>query len=111
MSSILIPAAYYEGYYPAPDFGSFFGVTVFRMHYSRGGVTYSYLVSDLPDAADAVISKYTHLIEQNLFEWTSNVIQGENSFKSYYNSRYNVSIIIGPETVNGRDCFSVTLSW
>ena len=111
VSSILIPAAYYEGYYPAPDFGAFFGVAVHSMQYSRGGATYSYLVSNLPDAVDIIMDEYTHLVEQNLFDWTSYVIHDGNSFKSYYNALHGVSMIIGLETLNGRDCFSVTLSW
>jgi len=110
VSSVLIPTAYYEGYYPAPDFGAFFNVRVYNTGYSRGGYSYSYRISDLPGDADDIIDEYTHLIEQNLFDRTSLLTNDENRFYVYYNAQYRVMITIGREIIRGNPCFTVTVS-
>jgi len=110
LKSVLIQTAYYDDYYPAPDFGAFFGVRVFHSERSRGGVSFSYLMSALPGDPDDVIDEYEHLIEQNLFERTGFIIGEGARSKMYYHARYGVMLTIGIDDVNGRECFTVTVS-
>ena len=110
LSSILIPTAYYDGFFPAPDFGAYFHVNVFNTETSRGGISYSYRVSNLPGDIDDIIDEYTHLIEQNLFDRTSYLTQNGNRFRMYYNAQYDVMLTIGLEEVRGSECFTVTVS-
>ena len=108
--SVLIPTAYYDGYFPAPDFGVFFNVKVFDTQTSYSGLSYSYRVSDLPGDIDDVIDEYAHLIEQNLFDRTSSLVQSGNNFRMYYNTYHDVMLSIGLEAVNGIECLTVNVS-
>ena len=111
LPSILIETAYYERYYPAPDFGAYFGVSVFEKEVSRGVATYSYLLSALRGNANEIIDEYIHLIEQNLFTLNSYVTNSAGvEYKIYYNSRYNIILTIGKDIVNNRECFTVIVS-
>jgi len=109
LASILIETAYYQGYYPAPDFGEFFGVMLFNTGTSRGGTTYSYRLADIPDEVDDVIDDYRHLLEQNMFIHTSYLTSNGIEFLVYYNSANFVTVIIGKETIRRTECFSVTV--
>ena len=110
LTSILIKTDYYADHYPAPDFGAFFGVKVFFSERSRGGMTYSYLLSDLRGDADEVIDEYIHLVEQNLFVHTGYYTSNGIEYKMYYNSYHDVMITCGTDVVNNRDCYSITIS-
>jgi hypothetical protein len=110
LSSIIISAQHYERFYPAPDFGAFFDVSVFRSEPSRGGTSFSYRLSDLPGDPDEIIDEYMHLIEQRFFVHTSNLTSGDNVFRIYFNSQHGVMLTIGKETVRGQECFTVTVS-
>jgi len=108
--SSLIVAEYYEAFFPAPDFGAFFGMSVFHTDRSRGGVYFSYLLSDFPDEPDDIIDEYTHLIEQNLFERTGYLTSEGNRARMFYNPHHDVMLTIGLQEVNGRECFTVYVS-
>ena len=110
LKSILIETPYYEGYFPAPDFGAYFNVKVFNKESSRGGTAYSYRLSEFPlDNVDIIIDEYTHLIEQNLFIHTNDLTSGGVEYKLYYNSVHDVTITIGKDIVKNLDCFTITV--
>ena len=110
LTSILIKTAYYKDFFPAPDFGEFFGVSVFDSSSSRGGTSYSYRLRDIRGDVDAIIDEYAHLVEQNLFVHTSNLTSEGVDYKLYYNSQYNVMLTLGIDTVRNQDCFTITVS-
>ena len=110
LDSILIPAEYYKDYFPAPDFGAFFGVRVFSSDTSRGSLSYSYLLSDLTVDIDEAIDEYTHLVEQNLFDLSGYITKDDNTFTMYYHPVYGIMLTMGFEKVKGRECFTVTVS-
>ena len=110
LASILIKTEYYAGYYPAPDFGSYFGISAYVSERERGGMTYSYLLSDLKGNAEDVIDEYTHLIEQNLFTHTGYHTIDDVEYKVYYNPYDDVMITCGTDVVNGKDCFTIMVS-
>jgi len=109
LKSILISATYYHNYYPAPDFGAYFGVQIFNMDASRGSVSYSYRVSDLPGGAEDALDKYTYLVLQNLFDYVGSSEQDGNKLDTYYNSRGSVVLSFGLATVKGQNCITVTV--
>ena len=109
LKSILTETAYYDGYYPAPDFGAFFKVKVFSTGTNIGGKSYSYRLSDLPGDPDEIIDIYTHLIEQNLFIHTSYQTREGVEYKAYYNSQHDTLMTIGKDVVEDHDCFTITV--
>ena len=109
-ASILIPTSYYAGHYPAPDFGAFFNIRTYNTSSSRGSVTYSYLVSDLPGGADDIIDEYSHLVEQNLFTRAGYISQDGGDFRMFYNSRHDIILSIGVEQIRNHECVTVKLS-
>jgi S1-C subfamily serine protease len=110
LKSILIETAYYANYFPAPDFGAFFGVKAFNTETRAASVTYSYLLSELKGNADGIIGEYTHLVEQNLFVHTSYLTRDGVEYKVYYNAYHDVMLTLGKDKVKGRDCFTVMVS-
>ena len=110
LSSILFKTDYYDDYYPAPDFGAYFGIKTFVSEKSRGGTTYSYLLSDIEGDVDETIDEYTHLVEQNLFVHTSYQTINDVEYKVYYNSYHDVILTCGIDAVKGSDCFTITVS-
>jgi len=109
LKSILISVGYYEGFHPAPDFGDFYGVQPFNTDTSRNRTTYAYLTSALTGSADDTLDEYTHLVEQNHFIHTSNLTTGGNTLKVYYNSKHDVNIALGTDTIRGQNCIIVSL--
>jgi len=109
LASILIKAEYYKDYYPAPDFGAYFGIEVFFSDPS-GPRNFSYLLSELPDDADAAIDEYLHIVEQNQFTLFSQR-EGEDGGKilMYHNSNTGVIMTLSRETINNNECFSISL--
>lgn len=110
LRSILIQVKYYQNYYPAPDFGAFSGITVYNSAASRGGMSYSYRLSDFKDDPDDTIEGYINVLEQHQFVLTSYLMSGDDRFDVYYNSRYFIIVAIGMETIRGHECFTVTVS-
>ena len=109
--SILIPVEYYEGFYPAPDFGAHYKVSPFSTENARpSGKTFSYRVSGLPDDIEKIIDDYAHLVEQNFFVRTGTLTRGDHDFRVYQNSKNNVTLTFGVEEVRGRDNFAITVS-
>ena len=110
LESILIPTEYYKDFFPAPDFGAFFGVSTFSTDILRTRASYSYLLSDLPGEPEDVIDEYKHLIEQNLFDRSGYTISDGSEFAMYYHPWYFVMITVGIEEIKGQDCVTVTVS-
>ena len=110
VESILIKTEYYNGFYPAPDFGSYFNVAAYDTGPARGGRTYSYRLSDLPGVnVDEIIDIYTHIVEQNLFVLTGYLTSNDVEYKLYYNSQYDVSLALGKDVVKNQNCFTVSV--
>jgi len=109
VSSIITPVAYYEGFYPAPDFGDFNNVRVYSRNSPRSGTTYSYLLDDLYDDIDDITEEYIYLLEQHLFVHSGYRTSGGISFRFYYNASHHISITFGVEEINNMECFTVTL--
>jgi len=110
LASVLIKTAYYKDFYPAPDFGAYFGINAFVSESSRGGLKYSYLLSDFKGDIDATIDEYTHLAEQNLFVHTGYHTIDGIEYKMYYNLYNDVILTFGTDVVKGRDCFTIMVS-
>ena len=110
LRSILIETEYYEGFHPTPDFGAFFGVEVFNTERGRNNATFSYLLSALKGDVNEIIDEYTHLVEQNLFVHTGYITRSGVEYDYYFNSQHNVSLSFGKDTVNNRECFTITVS-
>jgi hypothetical protein len=85
-------------------------VDVFNEGTSYGGTSFSYRISDFPGDVDEIIDEYMHLIGQNLFDHTGTMTRGGNSFRMYYNARHGVMLMIGRESINGYECFTVSVS-
>ena len=111
LNSIITKTEYYEGFYPAPDFGAFFGIEVFHTAPVRSGTSYSYLLSDFSgDDADETIDAYYHLLEQNLFVYSSTLTDEGVDYRVYYNTQHNVMLTLGKDVVEDQDCFTITVS-
>ena len=110
LESILIETTYYNRFFPAPDFGDYFDITVFNVSSSRGGTSYSYRLSDIQGNVDEVIDAYIHLVEQNLFVHTSFLTSGGVEYRQYYNYQHDVMMALGVDVVRNRDCFTITVS-
>jgi hypothetical protein len=108
-SDIYIPATYYIGLYPVPDFGAFFDVEPFDVDYSRGRLSHAYLVSDLPRDVSSVLDDYEHLIAQRLFIHFSNTTLDDSTFKNFYNNEHQLTISLGRVVMNEQDCILVTV--
>jgi hypothetical protein len=112
LKSILIPVTYYSDHYPAPDFGAFFDVYPFTVDSSFDEISYSYKLSDLPgdaDDIDDIIDEYTHLVEQNFFEYTGYLTRKGTEYVRYYNSIHDIGLMFGKDVVKKRECFTVTI--
>ena len=110
LRSMLIRTDYYDGFFPAPDFGAFFDVEPFDVDTSGNRVSYAYRINTLPRGVETILDEYEHLIQQNLFVHVSNLTTGGNTFKVYYNSRYNVNITLGTDVIRGQNCVMVLVS-
>jgi len=109
LDSILIPVSYYEGFFPAPDFGAFFNVKVFSRDSARFGTTFSYLVSDLQVSPNKAVDEYLHLLEQNFFSESGIITSNGIDFRLFYNYTNEVRLSFGIEELSGRECFTVVL--
>ena len=116
LRSIIIPAVSYEDYYPAPDFGAFYGVEPIRTDPSLGGSLFSYSVSDILNSVDRyvsmddIIDEYVHLVEQRLFYDNGTMTISRIPYRYYHNPRYNVTLVFGLDEVNGIETFTVIVS-
>ena len=110
LEDILIPTEYYEDHYPAPDFGDYFDVRLFNRENNRGGISFSYRVSDLPRNSKEMIDEYTYLIEQNFFSLYGYTTKDGATYTMYYNSKHNIMVVFGLDRVLNTDCFTVTVT-
>ena len=110
LDTILISTAYYKNYYPAPNFGSYFGIEVFHSDTTRSGASFSYLLSDFPRDFEEILDEYAHLLEQNLFDRYGYTTVGENTFTMYYRHTYDIMLTMGVEEVSEQECFTVSVS-
>ena len=110
LASVLTPTAFYNGFYPAPDFGALFDVKVFSRDSERFGATFSYLVSDLPGNIEKITDEYLLLLEQNLFEEIGEITSSGVSFKLFFNLTHEVRLSFGIEELKGRECLTVVLA-
>jgi hypothetical protein len=104
---------YYTGFYPLPSFGAFAGVRPFIEAELRGGVSYSYLLSDLPqdpDKLDALINDYRSLLGQNFFVFDGILIRNGQPVITYYNPKHDILIMFGAENFRGRDLLTIWIS-
>ena len=108
LDSIIPDTPTYDDH-PAPDFGAFFGVNVFKKDTSGGETSFSYLLSGLRGSADSIMDAYSHLVEQFLFSHNSTLLRGDVSYKMYFHPYFEVMIAFGVDVVDGRDCFTVKL--
>lgn len=104
---------YYMGFYPLPSFGAFVGVRPVNPGDFRGGVTYSYSLSDLPqdpDAFDALINEYRSLLGENFFAFDGMLMRNNQPVIVYYNVKHDILVMFGIENFRGRDLFTVWMS-
>ena len=100
LSSLLPNVAYYSGYYPAPDFGAYFGVEPVSRGSQEGVLKCDYLLADLPGDESALLAKYCGLLEDNNFELYAS--DPSQVMIIYTNALYGVEVYITNTTVNGR---------
>ena len=110
LNEILTKAAYYRGSAPVPDFGVYFNVSEYAATSAFGGVSHSYLMSDLQDDVSVMIDEYVHLLEQNLFYYYGVFTINNVNYQMYYHIRDVISVMFGFEEVRGAECFTVNVS-
>jgi len=110
LSSIIPRTVFYEGFRPAPDFGAYFNVKPYNIATIWGGHTFSYLLSDLKGDIDDIIDEYSHLAEQNLFSHNGYITRDGVRYTMYYNSKYDIMLSFAVNTVEGKECFSISVS-
>ena len=110
LESVLLTVAYYPDFFPAPDFGAYYGVEPFDTSKSRSRSMYSYLLSDLPDDEDTLMDAYSNLVEQNLFEFYGYTEEDDNEFLMYRHWKHFVFVEFGINTVDDQKCFTVYVS-
>jgi len=106
----LIRTAHFEGFYPAPDFGAFFGVRPWDTRQALGGTSFSYRVSDIPGDIMDVIEQYTHIVEQRLFENMGDIVVSGNVLSRFYNAIHDVILSFGLEEIQDVKVFTVNVS-
>ncbi|MCL2365582.1 MAG: trypsin-like peptidase domain-containing protein [Oscillospiraceae bacterium] len=109
-SEHLIPTVYFDGFYPAPDFGAHFGVRAWDTRFALGGTSFSYRVSDIPGDVMDVIELYAHIIEQNLFEHMGDMVISGNVLTRFYNAQHDVIVSFGLEVIRSVEVFTVNVA-
>jgi len=109
---LLVQAAHFDGYYPAPDFGAHFGIRPWDTRSQLGGTSFSFRVSDLPDDADYIIDEYLHIVEQRFFVHVGYVTFGGPRgalMKRFFNAEHGVTLTVGLEVVRTVEVFTVNV--
>ena len=94
-NKVTTTAATYAGFYPAPDFGAYAGVSAYQTDTAKGVTTYAYRASDIKGTANTVISGYLNLLTQNGFVFAGSQEQTGYSSLTYYQQSYTVMLTIG----------------
>jgi len=106
----LTPTVSFTGFYPAPNFGAYFGVEAWDTRFALGGRSFSYRVSDLPGDVTDIIERYTHLVEQNMFRHVGDLTVSGNVLKRFYNPRHDVILSFGLEVIRTVEVFTVNVA-
>jgi S1-C subfamily serine protease len=107
LESLIPDVDSYEGFYPIPDFGKFFGVEVFNVDEEDDGVKHAYLISDLPDDVETILAEYEHLLAQLLFSFLAEVTVEGIDFRMFRAPYDNIVVMIGVEIVNDEECVTI----
>jgi len=112
LSALIINVPHYANFYPAPDFGAYNDVRPFDSEVGRDRAVFSYRISDLDGTAEELMDAYEHLLWQNLFEHSGNLIAGASGevSKIFTTSRSEVRLILGTRVIRGHECIVVTLT-
>ncbi|MCL2200700.1 MAG: trypsin-like peptidase domain-containing protein [Oscillospiraceae bacterium] len=108
--SLIVDVAFFEDFFPAPDFGAHFGVRPWNTGPGQGGRSFSYRVEDLPRPVEDVIEEYIDLVEQNLFERMGDMIVSGNLLMRFYNPWHDVILSFGPDVIDGVEVITVNVS-
>jgi S1-C subfamily serine protease len=102
--------AYYEGFFPAPDFGAYASAAVTpEAELSAGSGVLYYRVRGSFGSARALTEGYAQLLTENLFTFYASK---ENSFGKdlYYNSRYGIMVTCNVIGIDETEYVTVELS-
>ncbi|MDR3278552.1 MAG: trypsin-like peptidase domain-containing protein, partial [Oscillospiraceae bacterium] len=91
LADFKMKTAYYDGFFPAPDFGAYASVTPETSDSASGNAAFYYRVNGLRESAGELTAGYVPLLSENLFTFYSS---GENAFNKdiYYNSMYGIML-------------------
>jgi hypothetical protein len=109
LGSLLPDTAYYDGFFPTPDFGAYAGVPLSSRYTDDEATYFRYATDASPDDVDALLDGYGELLEQNFFEYYGYFSSADRSKQAYINGSYGIFAVYGAETIDGGDYIVVTL--
>jgi len=109
-SDMIIDVPFFDGFFPAPDFGAHFGVRPWETRAQLGGTSFSYRVSDLPRDLDDIIEEYILILEQNMFESMGDMTVSGATFRRFYNSLHDVILSFIVETIRTVEVITINVA-
>ncbi len=102
---------YYSGHYPAPDFGAYLNVTVFKTASNDTSAMFAYKAQDISVSSNVALTGYVELLEKNNFYYLGSGKTSDNTTVLIYkNDSYGVSVSIGTGMISGYACVQIMVS-
>ncbi|MGE4485666.1 MAG: trypsin-like peptidase domain-containing protein [Oscillospiraceae bacterium] len=105
--------AYYEGFYPVPDYGYFTGTSLYDVYTANSSefALYYYAIDDLDLGAYDTIYGYIDLLEKEGFYYSRDFTNGSDfTMAVYANDDYGMEVYFGPIVYNDVLCLCV-IAW
>jgi S1-C subfamily serine protease len=109
LQSILPDVAYYDGYYPMPDFGAFADAPVYHTETIGDAAIYYYQVSALSKTVEDAFEGYAGLLEKNTFSFYGYAIEEGKIISYYLNSSYGLLVTFGEKVYNNTECVRIQI--
>ena len=101
---------YYDGYYPAPNFGYIFGVPVYYDYSDSNGIVYDYALADIyeisPDGD--YIDYYSDCVISSGFYFDNGFYDDDGNYvMTYMNYSYGLTLYTAVTELEGVPCYTV----
>ncbi|MDR0861502.1 MAG: trypsin-like peptidase domain-containing protein [Oscillospiraceae bacterium] len=101
---------YYEGFFPAPDFGVFANVDFVISKLEEGGISYYYRVDELQKPVEELEAEYIELLDLSMFIYYTSMEYQGREVDVYINPIYNVLVLpIGIVVEQGAEHYKIQL--
>lgn len=110
LASILPDITYYNNRYPAPDFGAYANVRLFKADSDDLATeAFYYRASDLTVPIEAAFEGYISLLEKNTFSFYGYAIEDGRIISYYLNSAYGMLVTFGEVNLDGTPCIRIQI--